>query len=87
MTQGLLQVITSLKGLVTERKAGVVRSLVAVDRRILPLVLGHDDCGNVNVYYMNMGKYNATTTTCSIIFEGSEDIRVDGGRGGARGAG
>ncbi len=55
MIRGLLRPMTSLKSLVMERRAGVVRSLVAVDRHILPLVLGRDDCGKISVYYGDMG--------------------------------
>lgn len=86
MIRGLRRVMISLERVV-ERIVVVLERLVGVGRRILLLVLGSDDCGElVSITGVWGGGYNATTTTCSITFEGSEDMRVNVDGGDGRGA-
>lgn len=83
MTRGLRPVIISFENSMMERRVVLVRRLGGVGRCILLLVLGHDDCEvSVSILGICGGEYNATTTTCSIMFEGSEDIRVNFNGGG-----
>jgi hypothetical protein len=78
MIRGSRRAMTYFETPVTERRVVVVRRLGGAGRRILLPVLGHDDCEeSVSVKGICGGEYNATTTTCSIMSEGSEDIRVN----------